>query len=41
MMDKSCKDWSLEGNTLRVYKVDDSFILEDVHFLNAGNSIDT
>jgi hypothetical protein len=27
-------------NTLRVYKVDDSFIFEDVDFLNAWNGID-
>jgi len=27
-------------NTLRVYKVDDSFIFEDVDFLNARNGID-
>jgi hypothetical protein len=31
---------SEEDNTLWVYKVDDSFIFEDVDFLNARNGID-
>ncbi len=43
MMYRICVRLECRGegnNTLRVYKVDDSIVLEDVDFFNAGNSID-